>query len=89
MLTQISMRGSKLAQVGKSLEQVDARAGAASDKLDELRQKVEGLEGRTKTFADVDKRSTALVESATQAQQAAEKLVAPDGELQKHRKSVQ
>ena len=89
MLTQISMKGSKLSQVGKSLEQVDQKADSTTGKLDELGKRVEGLEDRTRTFAEIDKRIQTLIEAATQAQHAAEKLMAPDGELQKHRHSVQ
>src|SRR5215210_3830508 len=36
MLTQISMRSAKLSQMGKSLEQVDSKASAATSKVDEL-----------------------------------------------------
>ena len=89
MLTQISMRSAKLQQMGKSLEQVGIKAGAASDRLDELVKRVDGLEERARSFAEIDKRIQGLIDTATQAQQAAEKLVAPDGVLQKHRQSVQ
>lgn len=89
MLTQISMRSVKLTQMGKSLEQVDQKAAGASEKLDALNRRIDGLEQQAKTFGEVEKRVQALIETATQAQQASEKLMAPDGELQKHRRQVQ
>jgi chromosome segregation ATPase len=89
MLTQISMRSVKLTQMGKSLEQVDQKAASASEKLDALNKRIDGLEQQAKTFGDVEKRIQTLIDTATQAQQAAEKFMAPDGELQKHRRQVQ
>src|SRR5258705_5939978 len=89
MLTQISMRSAKLSQLGKSLEQVDQKAASTTTKLDEIVKRVEGLEDRARTFGEVEKRVQALLDVATQAQVAAEKLMAPDGELQKHRQQVQ
>src|SRR5204862_2498709 len=89
MLTQISMRSAKLAQLGKSLEQVDQKAATTTTKLDEIVKRVEGLEDRARSFGEVEKRVQTLLESATQAQVAAEKLMAPDGELQKHRQQMQ
>ncbi len=89
MLTQISMRSSKLAQLGKSLEQVTEKATGASERLDELATRIDGIDDRTHAFAEVDKRVQGLLDAATQAQQAAERLMAPDGELQKHRQTVQ
>src|SRR5690349_8594582 len=89
MLTQISMRSVKLTQMGKSLEQVDQKAAGATEKLDALMKRIEGLEQQARTFGEVEKRVQTLIETATQAQQAAEKLVAPDGELQKQKRAVQ
>ena len=89
MLTQISMRSSKLAQTGKALEQVDVKAAASVTRLDDLVKRIEGLEERAKGFGEVEKRVQSLIETATQAQQAGEKLMAPDGELQAHRRQVQ
>ena len=88
MIEQITLRGSKLAQVGKTLEQVDQRRrrrgkGGGGDK------RIAGLEERIRSFGEIDARIQALLAAALQAQQAAEKLIAPDGELQKHRQSVQ
>ncbi len=89
MLTQISMRTAKLTQMGKSLEQVDEKAGAVTTRLDVLVKRIDGLETQARTFGEVEKRVQTLIETATQAQQAAEKVMAPNGELDKHRRQVQ
>ena len=89
MIEQITLRGSKLTQVGKTLEQVDQKTTATSGKIAEVDKRVAGLEERIRTFAEIDARIQTLLAAAVQAQQAAEKLIAPDGELQQHRQSVQ
>ena len=89
MLTQISMRSSKLAQMGKSLEQIEQKAVAASEKLDDVTRRLQGVEHRAASFNDVEERVQALIDTAMQAQTAAEKLMGPDGELQAHRRQVQ
>ncbi|MBM3818867.1 MAG: hypothetical protein FJW14_07620 [Acidimicrobiia bacterium] len=89
MLTQISMRTAKLTQMGKSLEQVDEKAAAVTNRLDVLVKRIEGLEQQAKSFGETEKRVSTLIDTATHAQQAAEKVMAPNGELEKHRRMVQ
>ena len=57
--------------------------------VDQLRSRIETVEDRTRSFSDVEKRVQTLIDTATQAQQAAEKLLGPDSDLQKHRRQVQ
>ena len=54
MLTQLSMRGSKLTDLAKAIELVDEKAAATTGKLDDLNKRLEGLDGRAKAFADVE-----------------------------------
>ncbi len=69
MLTQISMRSSKLSQMGKSLEQIEQKAVARQRKARRGRQSVsKGVEDRAKSFAEVEKRVQSLIDTATQAQ---------------------
>src|SRR5688500_12670735 len=89
MLTQISMRSSKLSQMGKSLEQVEQKAGVATEKLDGVTRRLQEIEDRARSFTEVEKRVQSLIDTATQAQAAAEKLMGPDGDLQAHRRQVQ
>ena len=89
MLAQIALRSSRLSQVGKTLDQVDQKAAATSGHVVDVDKRVASLEERIRTFAEIDARIQALLAAATLAQQSAEKLTAPDSELQKHRQSVQ
>ena len=89
MLAQIDLRGSKLAQVGKTLEQFDAKTVATDRKVTDVDKRIAGLEERTRTFAEIDVRIQELLTTSEQAHQKAESLVAPESDLQKFRKSVQ
>ena len=89
MLTQISMRTAKVTQMAKTLEQVDEKASSATGKLDSIAKRIEGLEQQAKSFGEVEERVLTLIETATTAQQTAEKIMAPNGELEKHRRQVQ
>ena len=89
MLTQIEVHTKKLSQVGKSLQQVNERAGGATTKLEELSHKLSSMEIRTKGVEKVAGRIQTLGESVGQAEQTAAKVLAPDGELTKHRQALQ
>ena len=89
MLAQIVLRSPRLSQVGKTLEQLDEKTVATGGKLADVDTRIASLEERIRTFAEIDGRMQALLATAAQAQQAAEALVAPDSDLQKHRQSVQ
>jgi len=89
MLAQIDLRGSKLAQVGKTLEQFDAKTVATDRKVTDVDKRIAGLEERTRTFAEIDVRIQELLTISEQAHQKAESLVAPESDLQTFRKSVQ
>jgi uncharacterized coiled-coil DUF342 family protein len=88
MLTQISMRATKLQQIAMAMEQVDQRASAANARLDAVVQRVETLEERARSFAHIDARVQSLIEAAAEAQQAFDRLLSPAGELHKHHESV-
>src|SRR5688572_7583207 len=88
MLTQISVRSSKLAQMGKTLEQVGLKADSATASVEELDRKVAGLDERLRVFDGIEKRIEGMLAQVTDAQKVAEKLTAPDGDLQKHRQAV-
>ena len=89
MLTQVSTRSSKLGQVGKSLKAVDQKANSIGERLGEVLSRIDGLEARTKAFDEVEQRVEAMLQTAGAAQEVAEKLMAPDGDLRKHRQQVQ
>src|SRR6185436_6447315 len=88
MLTQMASGTSKLAQTGKSLEQVGQKADVAMKKIDDLGQKVSGHEERARGLDQIEKRISAMLEQVNEAQRLSAKIPAPDGELQKHRLAV-
>ena len=89
MLTQITMRSSRLTQIGKSLGEVDEKTVAAAGKIADVDTRVAGLEDRLRSFTEIDNRIEVLLGTAKGAQESAEKLIAPDSEIQKHRQSIQ
>ena len=89
MLTQITMRSSRLTQIGKTLGEVDEKTAATAGRITEVDARVAGLEERVRTFVEIDARIQKLLEAAKEAQAAAEELIAPDSEIQKHRQSIQ
>jgi chromosome segregation ATPase len=88
MLTQMAGGTSKLAQTSKSLDQVGQKAELALRKLDELGLKVSGYEERARGLEHIEQRIAAMLDQVNEAQRVAEKITAPDGELQKHRLAV-
>lgn len=88
MLTQVAGSTSKLAQTNKALDQVGQKADAALTRLDDLGRKVGAHEERARGLDQIDRRIATLLEQVHEAQRVAEKITAPDGELQKHRLAV-
>ena len=88
MLTQMAGGTSKLAQTSKSLDQVGQKAELALKKLDELGLKVTGYDERAKGLDQIEQRIGDVLDQVTEAHRVAEKITAPDGELQKHRLAV-
>ena len=88
MLTQIETHTKKLSQSEKSLQQVNEGASGATSKLEELSGKLSAIEGKTRGLENVDGRVKSLVDSVSQADQTSQKLLAPDGELTKHRQAL-
>src|SRR5689334_7041600 len=89
MLTQVTIRSGKLTETGKTLDAVDRKAGTASDRIEALAKRLEEIERQASAVSDVEKRAQALDASISQAQAKTEKLIAPDGTLEKHRRDIQ
>src|ERR1700736_5023530 len=75
MLTQVTIRSSKLTQAHKSLEQFERAAATTVDKIDDLAERLASLDERTKGLGGVDTKIRKLVETVNQAQNAAERAV--------------
>lgn len=89
MLTQVQLHGAKLAQAGKSLQQIDERATQANTRIGEVTERLSRLDRQAQELEKLDARIRTLVEAVAQAEQTATTLTAPDGELQKHKNAVQ
>src|SRR5688572_18520101 len=89
LLEQVSQRSAGLAHVGNSLDEVDRKAAASLARLEELTRRVDALNQQAQAFADVETRVRALIDTVTQAHRAAEKVIAPGGELDVHRRQLQ
>ena len=91
MLTHMAVRAGKvsLPQVSKTVQRVADEATAASEQLELLAGRLAASEERGKEIAKLDGRVQALTSTLAQAEGSAQKLLAADGELQKHRAAVQ
>ena len=89
MLTQVAAGGAGLVKTSKALEWVESKATSSTRAVEALAKQIQELEHRTAALGKVEARVQALVETTEQGQQRAEKLIAPDGELEKHRLQVQ
>ncbi len=89
MLTQVTMRGSGLAETGKSLEQVDKKTAAATGAIEALARRIGEIEQQARALGDVERRALWLDATVGLAQEKTEKLLAPDGDLEKHRRQIQ
>ena len=89
MLTQVELQGSKLTTVGRSLQEVNDRAGGIAGKMDAITKRLSTLEARSTGLEEVGSRIETLRGGVGKAEETARNLLAPDGELQKHRHEVQ
>ena len=89
VLNSLTSQSARFAPLALSLEQVGDRTAAVAAKLDEIGARLNGLDERTRSFEDVDKRIEALTSAAQQAELTTQKAIGPDGELRKHREAVQ
>ena len=89
MLTQLQLQSARLATSGKSLAEVDEKAGKAHSRLDEVVDKLTQVDLRAKELETIETRIQKLGESVVNAQHETAKLTAPDGELQKQKQAMQ
>jgi uncharacterized coiled-coil DUF342 family protein len=88
-LTQLEIRGGKVAQVGKTLESLEQKIGGAAARLEPLGTQLSQLDARGKQVDELDKKIAALTAATDAARQIVDKVLSPDSELQKHREAVQ
>ncbi|MFL6280235.1 MAG: hypothetical protein ACJ731_08995 [Vicinamibacterales bacterium] len=89
MLTQMQLQSTKLATAGKSLQEVDDKAGKALLRLDDVMERVAAADSRASELETIDSRIGGLTESVRQANEETARLVAPGGELHQHRQAIE
>lgn len=89
VLNALAARGAEVAEVGELFARVDRKADESTRQLDGLAARLRELESRTAVLASIDGRIQLLADTAAQAKQTADRLLAPNGELQLHRAEIQ
>ena len=89
MLTKIEVHSKKLTPVSTSLQQVHERATDAQSKLEDLTTRMSAIEARSKGFEQIETKIRSLGDAVTQAEETADRLLAPAGELKKHKQAVE
>ncbi len=89
MLDQVTMRGGRLPETAKALEDVDKKAESATATIETLIRRIEEIEYQAVSIGNVEKRVQSLEASISQAQAKTERLIAPDGDLEKHKRDIQ
>ena len=89
MLTQVEVHGSKLSTLGRSMQDVNDRAGGATGKMAALVKRLSKLEARATGLEKIGNRVETLRGGVRKVEETAQQLLAPNGELQKHRHEVQ
>ena len=89
MLTQVEVHGSKLSTLGRSMQDVNDRAGGATGTMAALAKRLLTLEARATGLEEIGNRIETLRGGVSKVEETAQQLLAPNGELQKHRHEVQ
>jgi len=89
MLTQMQLQSTKLSTAGKSLQEVDEKAVEAHTRLDEVMERLAKADTRAKELETIDARIGTLTDSVHQATAETTRLIAPGGELDKHRQALE
>ena len=89
MLTQVDVHGSKLSTLGRSMQDVNDRAGGATGKMAALAKRMSTLEARATGLEEIGTRIETLRGGVSKVEETTQQLLAPNGELQKHRHEVQ
>ena len=89
MLTQVEVHGAKLSTLGRSMQEVTDQAGGATGQMAVLEKQLSTLEARATSLEDIGSQIEALRGGVGKVEKTAQKLLAPNGDLQKHRHEVQ
>jgi chromosome segregation ATPase len=88
-LLSLRQRSASLTPIAKSLEHITQMMTGATMKLDEIGERLAGLDGRTRELEQLGGHIQDLQDAAKQAEQSFREATRPDGELQKHREAIE
>ena len=88
-LQEFSARHAEIKELTATLERVERQSTDSAARLDALTARLDGLHGRAASLAGIEQRIHTLVDAAAQAERTVERLTAPEGDLQAHRRQMQ
>ena len=88
-LLSLRQRSASLTPIAKSLEHITQMMTGATTKLEEIGERLAGLDGRTRELEQLGGHIQDLQDAAKQAEQSFREATRPDGELRKHREAIE
>ncbi len=88
-LDRVKLEGGRVSETAKALTTANVRAGEVGARLDTVSARLGAAEASVAAVGALGAKVDALVVTVRETQQAAERFLAPDGELQKQRQVVQ
>jgi chromosome segregation ATPase len=88
-LLSLRQRSASLTPIARSVEQITQMMTGTMTKLDEIGERLAGLDGRTRELGQLGGRIQDLQNAAEQAEQSLREATRPDGELRKHREAIE
>ena len=79
----------EVAAVAAAVKQANARANGAAQKLDRLSTRLSEVEFNKKSVDTLDQRVASLASSVGEAEQSVSSMLAPEGDLARHRQALQ
>ncbi len=88
-LLSLRQRSASLTPIAKSFEQITQMMTGTTTKLEEIGERLAGLDGRTRELEQLGGRIQNLQDAAKQAEQSLREATKPDGEVRKHREAIE
>jgi chromosome segregation ATPase len=88
-LLSLRQRSASLTPIAKSLEHMTQLMTGATTKLEEIGERLAGLDARTRELEQLGGQIQDLKDAAKQAEQSFRDATRPDGELSKHREAIE
>jgi chromosome segregation ATPase len=88
-LLSLRQRSASLTPIARSFEQITQMMTGTTTKLEEIGERLAGLDGRTRELEQLGGRIQDLQNAAEQAEQSLREATRPDGELRKQREAIE